>query len=217
MEIGIGAAVECVDGDAGRVSGLILQRGSLKLVGLVVTRNGIAKKNVVVPLDVMRNSEPQRVYLRLTSRELEEQYHSLKETDYAPIGDDWELPPPGSPEELVVTSVIAIGPEPPLVPAQSDLKHPFLLRELTNIQEDALLVTRVTRILCPEGAVGTFAGILFDPTNNETHHIIVRLSSPSHPSVPIPTYLLGFVEENEVYVKAHQPFIESLAASSPGN
>ncbi len=213
MEVGIGSTVECVDGDAGKIAAFIVERESMKLVGLVVSKGRIVSEAIVVPMEVVRNLEPNRVYLRLTVRELGEEYHRLKESEYVPLADEWKPPPPDSPEELVVTTIPAVGSEPPLVPIQSDLEHPFILRELTNIPEDAVSLSGETQIVCPEGPVGKLEKIVLDPTTNKATHIVLRLHIEPYSSKTVPVYLINQLEEDVIFLKARRVFLENLPST----
>lgn len=215
MEIDIGSVVECVNGEAGKLVGLIVERTPMKLVGLVVSQGRIVPQEVVVPMEVVRNVEPGRVFLRLTSEELGNEYHRLKESELVPLGDDWKTPPPDSPEEVVVTSIPAVGSEPPLVPVQSDLQHPFLLSELTNIPEGAVKLDDETKLMCPEGPVGNLHGLTFDATTSAVTQVLAKHVAQVRGNVAIPSYLIDRIEEGGIELKARKGFVESLPEVPP--
>lgn len=190
-----GMAVHCSDGEAGRLEKIVTEADARKPAYLVVRRGlPIRRRDIVVPVSLVRDVSQDRVLLDTTVKALE------TFPDFE-VTISKRVPPPAT----------ATAPIHPLFwPAYRD--QAAIIFRARSVPETSMEVTRGMPVYDNAGArVGKVEGILVDEETQQASHLVLGRKGlrGSDPRI-VPVDLVDFVIRDEVYLRISQDQVLGL-------
>lgn len=207
MEIGIGKNVVCTDGKCAHLDRVVIEKKTLRAVGLVVKRGMLTPRQIVVPLDLVFDVDSANVFLRASEKDLQA-YPDLIESDYVPIGGELHHHPDREDEALLLTSP-EIGHGIPLTPVESEFEEPLLGREIRNTPQNSISIGHSTQVETPEGKIGVVERVLLDPVSNKLTHLVVRRETGAR-TVTIPAQSFTYFGEQKIGLNLSRQEVEKM-------
>ena len=203
MDIPLQAEVRCADGADGRTTRVVVDPQRRVVTHVVVRLAGLIGLEVLVPVDVIVESAPQYVRLRLTKAELE-RMPSFEETDY--------LWPPDADERLLgqfslgyPVESMAIWPYEPLPPA--------LVTTHEAIPPGEVALRRGALVEASDGVAGRIDELLADPVSGVITHLVLREGHIwGRKEVTIPVGEVASITEDRVCLRLSRAQVERLPA-----
>jgi uncharacterized protein YrrD len=175
MQFKMGVPVMASDGRVGTLEGLIFDPTHREVTGLVVKEGFLLPRDVVVPVERVREADEESVRVEGTAAEIAE-LPGFSQAQYTAAPQNW-LPPPGLPPDAAAFfyfpgSPYAVGafapssavPEPPPEPVE----------ELPPATVD---VSTLTEVRCTDGTAGVVDEVITEGESDRVTHLIVRRGS----------------------------------------
>lgn len=194
MEINIGARVFCTDGFCGRVDRVILHPETNQVHHLVIDTSPLLTWFVVVPVERIRRSSHEAVYLDLTTEELRQQ-PTFVETDYEPAPVTY-VPPPGFPP---ASHTLFLRPAIKVRGVEHKRKHPEDFEIRDGMPVEAL-----------DGPIGVVDEVVLDPFTRKLTAFVVRRGRFLPRDVTIPLAYVREVEAGRVLLDLTRAQVERL-------
>ena len=196
LDIPMNAKVECLDGEGGHTRCVLLNPISKKIIHLIVREPGLLGTEREVPIELVLDSTPKAVWLRLTRREL---------ADLPPFKEIWYVPP-----------------QEPFAhyPARTLLAWPYypvsrVAVTYECIPPDELAVRRGHRVDAVDGRVGRVDEFLVDPMSEGITHLRMRRGHLwGRRDVTIP---VDWIDYDTVCVKLNKRQVEQLPTVPVGS
>jgi uncharacterized protein YrrD len=204
FELRSGAEVVGPEGILGKVDRLVVSPGTGEVVGLVVRRGLLARRDLVLPLEAVEQADEERVRVRLTAAELA-QLPEFREEEFIEPPPDWS--PPGG-----------------------RLSSPLLFRLPTRLLQRQLTPARVgqtlpeaggrplksgQRVVCRDGELGVLDLVLIDPSSRRATHFVVRAGSALGHDVIVPVEWVREISRDRVYLDVGREQVEQLPEYRP--
>jgi hypothetical protein len=201
MDIPIEAKVELLDGDRGHTTRVLLSPISRKITHLIVREPGLVAIEREVPIELVAESAPERVRLRLTREDLAA-LPPLEDIRYVPAP---ELLPPYAPE-LSPPYFWQAPPARPYYPVDGPVPVVY-----ENIPPGELAVRRGQRVEAVDGRVGRLDEFLVDPVSRRITHLRMREGHLwGRREVTIPVDQIERIGHDAVYLKLSKRQVEAL-------
>jgi hypothetical protein len=193
MDIPITAKVELLDADGGHTTRVLLDPITRTITHLIVREPGLLGVEREVPIDLVSESDPERIRLRLTRDGLAA-LSPLEETRYV---DDPDLLVPYSEEALLASPSYSIDGRVPVVEE--------------NIPPGELAVRRGQRVKAIDGPIGRLDEILVDPVSERITHLRMREGHLwGRRIVTIPVDQIERIEDDAIYLTLSKRQVEVL-------
>ncbi len=206
MDISIQAAVQCVDGPQGHVECIIVDPTTQKITHIVVREGGLLGEAVMIPIEVVTESSPSTLHVRLTIKQLQgmqvyvEENYVLKTYGPAVISGYGFYPMGG-----VIYWPYARADEKDYIHVES------------TIPKGQLALHRSDEVQATDGAVGHIDEFLVDPRNDAITHFVLReghLLDKKH--VTIPVSQVASMADGVVHLKLDKQQIDALPSLRVG-
>jgi sporulation protein YlmC with PRC-barrel domain len=208
MDIPINAEVQCVDGECGRSTYVILNPTTRRMTHIVVQEKELPHIERLVPITMVADSTPERIRLHCAKDQLETMEDFI-ETHFIPADASYIRD--------VYGAYGTYGPNgiyggymmwPYVIP--EDVQMPV---EEENVPPGELAVHRGAQVHATDGHVGRVDEFLVDPTKGNATHIVLREGHLwGQKDVTIPISQIGRIEEEDIYLKIDKASIEKLPA-----
>jgi hypothetical protein len=198
MDVPMDAKVELLDGEGGHTTRVLLNPISKKITHLIVREPGLLGTEREVPIELVLQTTPERVQLRLTGEELAG-LPPLEETRY-------------------ITPSEPFGPYP-----AGTLLWPFfpvgqVAVTYESIPPGELAVRRGQRVEAADGQVGRVDEFLVDPVSERITHLRMREGHLWRKrEVTIPVDQIDQVDFDTVYLKLSKHQVEQLPRVPAGS
>ena len=181
MHIKIGVPLFAEDGQAGRVSRVILHPSSQELHGIVISEDGMLAHDVVVPVTLITSAEEDGVTVRGTVETIRS-LEPFAMSQYTEAPEDW-IPPTGDPSSIYLfpNSPYAVGAFDRPSPSPEPASH-----EIETLGEGDVDVSGSTVVFCGERPVGRLDRVFTEgDTDHVTHLVLQRGTMRRDIAVPV--------------------------------
>lgn len=177
INVSINAKVFCTDGECGHVNAVLINPLSKRVTHLIVRESGIFGQEKMIPLEAIKDSQPEKINLRID----EEKFHKMQDF-------------------LSIKYVSGDSPFGAYLPEHYYL-HPFVMPDydseydynsyyvnVENIPAGELVIDRGEDVYALDGRVGKVDELLFSPKDDKITHIVLReghLWEKKHVAIPI--------------------------------
>jgi uncharacterized protein YrrD len=194
MDIPLNVDVRCTDSVCGQSTYVIVNPSSKRVTHVVVREQWFPHTEYLVPVELIRESTPERILLYCTSQELTT-LDPFVETEYIE-GDLTELE---YNEDEYLMWPYAL-PENERIPV-----------EYERIPPGELAIRRGAHVRATDGRVGRVDEFLIDPANEHITHLVLREGHLwGQRDVTIPLSGIDRIEQDTVYLKLDKSQIEAL-------
>ncbi len=202
IDIPVKAEVQCMDGNAGRSTYVIVNPINQLLTHLVVKDNHSPFGEHLVPVEMVEKTTPDSIQLSCTREELSkmepfvyQEYIHVK----SPFHKEWRD------SYLIWPYVPAFEEE------DREEEDRYVKAKHKNIPLAELAVRRGARVEAADGYIGQVEELLVNSKNMHVTHLVLREKrSWMRRDVTIPVSQIDRVEENSVYLKLDRASIEEL-------
>ena len=195
IDIPIEAEVYCSDGTAGNSTYVICNPINRQITHLVVKSNQPPFLEVLVPVDLVQETAPDRIRLKCARNDFEK----MEPFEYE------EYLQPEKPGYLYWPYAL------PLAGYISDEVEVHLPVKRRNIATDEFALHRGTWVEATDGTVGQVDELLVDSNNMQvTHLILLERHILKKREVTIPVSQIDHVDENTIYLKLDRKSVEEL-------
>ena len=205
MDIPISAKVELLDGDGGHTTRVLLDPITRTVTHLIVREPGLFGIEREVPIELVSESDPDRIWLRLTRDGLAD-LPPLEETRYVTAPG---LLPPYSDESLLAWPTYGLDGH-----SQASPFYPVDGRvpvDYENIPPGELAVRRGQRVEAIDGPIGRLDELLVDPVSERITHLRMREGHLwGRRIVTIPVDQIERIEDDAVYLTLSKRQVEAL-------
>jgi sporulation protein YlmC with PRC-barrel domain/protein tyrosine phosphatase (PTP) superfamily phosphohydrolase (DUF442 family) len=202
--ISIHAEVRCSDGVVGHSVYIVGNPVSDEVTHIVVKTKDKAKEYMLVPLDLISDSDSQGISLKCSRAEffqLEPFFRErFVEYDYA---DD--AGPTGIPETHAANTLLL----PYAVPASQTQPYPE-----KQIPPNELAVHRGAKVMATDGEVGRVSELVLNAQNHQVIYLVMRKGHLYEKDVTIPVSDVERAEEDVVYLKLDKAAVKALPSVS---
>ncbi len=193
MDIPIHAPVHCADGPCGESTYVIVDPATRRVTDFVVKDSSFPSSEWLVPLNMVVQSDPDKIIIRVTGRDLSS-LRPFKVSDFLPGQEPME----GYPAEGYM-----------VWPANAPEEH--IEVETEQIPATSLAVQRGAEVKATDGDVGKVDEFLIDPISSRITHIILSGGSLfDKREVTIPVEQIERITEDTVYLKIDKYTVEHL-------
>ena len=193
MDIPLHAPVHCADGPCGESTYVIVDPRTKKVTDFVMREAGFPNTERIVPLDLVVQSEPEKIIIRCEQKDLGE-LKTFTVQQFLPGNTDDGLYPP---QGVMVWPTTA--PENP--------QHV----EVQQIDPNLNAIHKGARVKATDGEVGKVDEFLIDPVSNKITHLVMREGLLwDKREVVIPVEDIDRLEDDTVYLKLDQYTVEHL-------
>lgn len=198
MHVPIDAEVHCTDGLGGHTTGVILNPIAEKITHIVVKEKHMPHIQRLVPVELIAESSPHRIYLRCTTSKMAKMDNfiaaELIESEIPGyVGDPYPMRGHNRPTVSAAKSILL---EHELVPPGEMSFH------------------RGTQVEAIDGHIGRVDEFLVDPQTGQITHVILREGHLwGHKDVSIPFSEIQHFEEDVVFLKLDKQGVEALPES----
>ncbi|GIW10221.1 MAG: hypothetical protein KatS3mg061_1278 [Dehalococcoidia bacterium] len=211
MDVAIGSAVYCRDGQVGTVERVVISPRRREVTDLIVATGGLLHRDLVVPIERVARIEDGRVVLDLSAEEVRELPVYLEASYVAP--DPTWRPLPAYSSTQVVLSTDPLG-------AAQATERPALVgwvqqRVRPGLPEEAVVLRRGMPVECRSGRLGVVDQVLLDPEERTVTHVVVRRGTLLSRDVIIPLEWVTAITENGIFVEASREQVERLPEFRP--
>jgi uncharacterized protein YrrD len=198
--------VQCVDGPNGKVECIIVDPTTQQITHIVVREGGLLGEAVMVPMELVTESSPSTLHIRLTAKQLQgmqvyvEDNYALKTYEPAVIGGYGMYPMGG----------VIYWPY-----SRADEKD--YIHFDSTIPKGQLALHRSDAVEATDGAIGNIDEFLVDPRNDAITHLVLReghLWGKKH--VTIPVSQVASMADGVVHLKLDKQQIEALPSLHVG-
>lgn len=196
MDIPLHAEVHCADRVCGETTHVILNPKNKKVTHIVIQPSGFPSTERLVPINTIINADHDKVFLRLTSDELNRQM-PFTVADFLPG-----------------TEPMADYPTNGYLTWPANAPETQIALEEQQNPPGTLAVSRGARIMATDGYVGKADDFLVDPTDDQVTHLIIREGVLwGKKDITIPISEVDRIEEDTVYLKLGKKAISDLPAT----
>jgi len=211
LDLIIGAKVRCRDGECGKLIKVVLDPQAKKISEIIVEKGFLLSKDRVIPVEEIKRTTQDEVYLDIESDQLEEFAEYDQEDFITPEPDryGWEASTTYD-EGEVVTPATPYQPRPIFQePSTSTVRY----RTHEGVSPTEEVIEPGTRVYNPEGTVGKIDQIKVDPDSRKVTQIIVDRGLLSGNTI-IPISKIEKVNEDGIYITASNEEIDSMKLDS---
>jgi sporulation protein YlmC with PRC-barrel domain len=192
MDIPLNAEAECADGPCGHSTHIIIDPTTEHVTHLVIQERDAPHAERLVPVGLVANSAPDRIYLRCSRRELNH-FEPLKV------------------QEFVRATVTRFKGGPhltwPFVMPESKTE----LLEFESIPFGELAVRRGAAVQAVDGRVGKVDEFLINPGDGHITHLVLRQGHLwDKREVAVPISVIDRIEKDTVYLKLDRHSVQLL-------
>ncbi len=203
MDILINAKVFCTDGECGHVTSVLINPLSKRVTHLIVREHGVFGQEKKVPVEVIAESLPEKINLRLdqTSFHDMENFLSIKFISGEDPFDSY------LPEQYYLHPFVM-----PAYDSEYDYNSTFYTH-VENIPAGELNIGRGEDVYAKDGRVGKVDEFLVSPKNNTITHILLReghIWGQKHVTIPVSE--IDRIKVDGVYLKLTKEDISKLPA-----
>jgi uncharacterized protein YrrD len=193
MDIPLHVPVHCADGPCGESTYVIVDPRTNKVTDFVIKVGKFPNTERIVPLDLIVQSEPEKIIIRCEGKDVDELKPFVVE-QFLPGNTDIGMYPP--------TGVMiwpANAPENP---------QPI---EVPQIDPETLAIHKGATVKAMDGDVGKVDEFLIDPVSNKITHLVMREGLLwDKREVVIPVDEIERIEDDSVYLKLDKYAVEHL-------
>jgi hypothetical protein len=202
MEIPLNAQVECTDGVCGRSEYVLINPVIEEVAQLVVKVDGSPKTEVIVPVELVNDTDSEKIRLRCSKAELEQMEPFVTRTYIEERVPDMNYAVRGN------TYVNGTYMYLPYVTAEKTIQVPV---EEPQVPPGELAVHRGTQVKAADGEVGKVDEFVINPENGHITHLVMREGHLlGKKDVVIPLSAIGEIREDTVYLKLSKVQIDAL-------
>jgi uncharacterized protein YrrD len=197
MEIRIGVPVVAEDGEAGRVSRVVLDPETTQVVGIVAEEAGMLPHDVVIPVSAVLNASDDAVCVSGTLDDVS-QYPPFTLSQYVTPPADW-MPP----TDLSLPASVYLFPESPYLVGA--FHRPATQADPSVVETEAvgageIEVSGSTAVYCRDGAAGYIESVVTEGETDQVSHLIVRRANVGERDVLVPVSEVESVGDDVVYL-----------------
>jgi sporulation protein YlmC with PRC-barrel domain len=198
MEIRLDTKAYCTDGEAGRVTRLVLNPDTDEVTHVVVERQGKGLDPVMVPIEALKESDAERVLLKIDRAALDRLPSFL-------VHDVQTVERPRPPGQTLQSEGYMTGPTFDLPQTEVfDVTHERVPRGELAVQPGA-------KVHATDGHVGEVHDFLVDLAEGRLSHLVLREGHFwGRRDVQIPVGSIQRIEERDVYLDLTKDQIEAL-------
>jgi sporulation protein YlmC with PRC-barrel domain len=192
MDIPMDAKVLCTDGVGGTSTHIIIDPIKDKVTHLVVREKSFSYKERLVPVEDILESNTTEIRLNCTVEGLSKM-ESFLQTEFLP-------------GEYANLGVSMLWP-------YASPEFPFMLMEHEMVPANELSIRRGAEVLATDGRVGKVDEFLVEPESGGITHLVLREGHLwGQKDITIPISQIDRIEQDKVYLKVDQNYVESLPA-----
>lgn len=206
MDISINAKVFCSDGECGHVSSVLINPVTRKVTHLVVKARGILGQERMVPVELVNDSNAEKIDLRMDRAT----FHTME--DFLSIkyvrGED--------PFEVYMPQHYYLHPY-MLPDTEPDYEPDAYYTQVENIPPDELAIRHGSDVFAQDGRIGKVDELLVSPTTDKISHIVLRerhLWDLKHITIPVSE--IEHIDVDGVYLKLTIDEVNELPAITIG-
>ncbi|MFN3651719.1 MAG: PRC-barrel domain-containing protein [Armatimonadota bacterium] len=208
MDIRIGVAVAAEDGNAGRVSGIILHPESQEVEGIVAEQGGMLAHDVVIPIERIVSAGEDVVRVRGTVDEISE-CPAFAQSQYVEPPDEW-IPPLGGPPThyLFPATPYSVGaftfPSVQGAPPE---------HEVENLEPGDVEVAADTQVYLRDGStVGRVERVVTEGDSDRVSHLVV--SRTAGKDVMVGVDRVARMGEDGIHLQLDEVELDTLPAAA---
>jgi len=177
VDISINAKVFCSDGECGHVASVLVDPATKKVTHLIVKERGILGQERMVPVELVNDSNAEKIDLRMDSAA----FHTME--NFLSIqyvrGDD--------PFDVYMPQHYYLHPY--MLPDNDpEYKPDAYYTEVENIPANELAIRRGADVFARDGRIGKVDELLVSPTTEKISHIVLReghIWDRKHITIPV--------------------------------
>lgn len=202
MDISINAAVECTDGEGGKITRVILNPIDQEITYLVVKEKGLIGSERLVSIGLVVESSPQHVVLGCTQTELAAMENFL-EVKYIPGIEPLE--------EYDLAHYHMMPYVTPDFDGEPELEYRFL--QLEHVPPGELEIERGASVYATDGRVGEVDEFMVSPENNHITHLVLQEGHLwGRKLVTIPISQIDHFEDDNIFLKLDKESLNAMPA-----
>lgn len=192
----LGMPVHCPEGEVGRLEKIIAEAETREPAYLIVRRGLVARRDIVVPVSLVRELTPQGIMLDTTLEALKTfpEYKTIVEKS-----------PKAAPDPTLLEPLV-----PPLLKAW-EKQGPVKIRQRT-VPEYMTDITQGMTVYDHAGAkLGAVQGVMVDEKSRQANHLLVhRLGTPQEEQRLVPVDLVDYVIRSDLYLRITKDQVQGL-------
>lgn len=194
MDVPINAEVQCVDGPGGKSTYVVIDPATWQVTHVVVETSTLLRSEHVVPVNLIRQSTPDKIELRSTQAELAALPRFAGPNDRKGEGTQNNA----GAGQWVYAPAAAEGED-------------ALPVEFKDLPAGALALRRGAAVEATDGGVGTVADLVVDPVTSHITHVIVHQGTLFNPRrVTIDADQIDHVSDHAIYLKMDRHAVDLL-------
>lgn len=212
MEIKEGVGVFMQDGEqVGKVNRFVLNPGTNEVTHIVVQKGWLLPEDKVVPLSMISSATPEKVILTSGVGDFSE-LPPFEEEYFVRAMDDADEPSDDLADEKIPTYYWYPPRVHPVYPPFTLDYYPWLpLETKRNIPEETIPLRDGAQVISSDGKhVGSIERLLIEPSFNRATHLVIKHGTLLKERRILPTYWVGSVEEDKVYLLVSSKLVNRL-------
>lgn len=192
-QLGLNLRVQCLDGQGGKISKIVIDPDSRQPTHLVVKRGRLHVREILVPVSLVAEATEESVFLNVTRETLV----GLSDYEYTLRKGDYQKP-------------LIVGYPRPRYMSFPASNHGFMVLRQRNVPERSVAVEKGMAILDIEGhKVGKVEGIIVDSRKRQGRYLLFQRMHGTVPQL-IPSDLIDDVSEGNVRLRIDRDYMERL-------
>jgi hypothetical protein len=204
FEIRTGALVVAMNGEVGRIDGVVVSPEAGTVEGLVIRAAVQLGRDLLMPIDAVADATEDLVRLRLTREELLA-LPALDQHTYTRPAPDWPLPTGHAPERVLVRR--------PGAPVRDGLRS-IRPDQAVDLSQDVQLRPGQTAVNA-EGEVGPLDLVLLDATTGQVACLVIRCGGLAGQATLVPPNLVTAVRGDQIVLDATRERLAQLPEYRP--
>jgi hypothetical protein len=196
FDFNLEAHIQCVDGEGGKLDGLVVDPETRQATDLIVERGLFSSRRQVAPISVVRSARENEVYLSINVDELD-QYSGFRVIEY-----EEPVPEPGRYSTEVATPYGYSTAE-PIVPMVKRKIH-------EGIEPGREVIERGMPINNFEGKIGKAIRVVVNPDQKEVVSLVAQQGLIFHDQFVIPGSMIESISGNGISVTATDEELQQL-------
>jgi uncharacterized protein YrrD len=204
FEIRPGAAVVGIDGEAGRLKGIVVSPRTGYVRGLIVRRGLLIRKDIVVPVEAVVGATEGQVQVRLTDDELD-QMPEYREEQFSQAENSDALSGRYGGSPVYVRKPGGHVPSGLESAASGQVNASSGGRQIRSGQ----------RVICLDGEAGTVRLVLLDPASRRVTHFVVRRGRLNHRDIVVAIEWVSEITKEALYLDLKEDELDLLPEYRP--
>ena len=212
MEIKEGVGVFMPDGEqVGKVNRFVLNPATNEVTHIVVQKGWLLPEDKVIPLRMLSSATPEKVVLNSAVGDFSE-LPPFEEEYFVRATDEPERPNDDLNDERIPAYYWYPPRVHPVYPPFTLDYYPWLpLETKRNIPEETIPLKDGAQVISSDGKhVGSIERLLIEPSFNRATHLVIKHGTLLKERRILPTYWVGSVEEDKVYLLVSSQLVNRL-------